>query len=289
MSEKNNTSKILGIAVLVAVIAAALYLVMGVKTTPPSGEATPTTEQSVEQNTDQSAPPQPEPQASEDVTQDKIVVETKTLPIVEAAKYPVAEETGDATIQNMMGDRKLGSDNAPIKVVEYSSLTCGHCAAFHNTDLAKIKEEFIDTGKVQFIFKEYPLNQPAVVASQILRCMPADKFVSFMGLLFEQQEKWAYEADYKDKVIQYAKFAGLGEDEINSCINNVGLEKRIVGDMQAAHDKFNISSTPSFVVNGGEKMIVGHQPVSFFESTFNELLGTSSTPAATDAEPAKQE
>ncbi len=278
MSKENNTPKILGIAVLVAVIAVVLYLVVGVKTTPPDSEVISAEQTSVEESTDSSVPPQPEPQATEEaITKDEIVVETKTLPIVDAGRYPIAEDAGDEATQEMMGDRKLGSDDAPIKVVEYSSLTCGHCATFHNTDLKEIQKKFIDTGKVQIIFKEYPLNQPAVIASQVLRCMPADKFVSFMGLLLEQQDKWAYESDYKDKLVQYAKFAGLGEDQINACINNTSLEKRIIGDMQAAHDKFSISSTPSFVVNGGEKMIVGHQPVSFFEATFNELLGEEAT------------
>jgi protein-disulfide isomerase len=106
----------------------------------------------------------------------------------------VAPAPENPDVAAMMASGKLGSDDAPIKVIEYSSLTCGHCASFHKMELPQIQKAYIDTGKVQFIFKEFPLNEPAVAASQILRCMPMDKYVSFMGLLFDQQEKLGVQA-----------------------------------------------------------------------------------------------
>lgn len=223
-------------------------------------------------------PPQPEAQ-QKDVTKDDLVVETKTLNIPNSeevkSEAPAAVEGNvefAAGISELMAPRTLGSNDAPIKVTEYSSLTCGHCASFAKEEFPKIKEAYIDTGKVQFIFKEFPLNEPSVVASQILRCMPEDKYVNFMDLLFEQQESWAYVPDYQEKLIQYAKLAGIGEETVKSCVDNVELKKALVADMQSASEKFKIASTPTFVVNGGEKIIVGHQPFSFFQESFDGIL-----------------
>ncbi len=180
----------------------------------------------------------------------------------------------------MMGIRKLGSDTAPIKVVEYSSLTCGHCSDFHKTDFPKLKAEYIDTGKVQFIFKEFPLNKPAVDASKILRCMPEDKYIAFQDLLFSEQGKWAYAPDYLASLKQNAKLAGLSEEQIDACLNNKDLENRIIGDMKAGSEKYKVESTPTFIVNDGTKTIVGHQPITFFEETFNGILTGKTAPAS---------
>ncbi|HOO50085.1 MAG TPA: DsbA family protein [Alphaproteobacteria bacterium] len=289
MLENKGSSKIV-IVLAIAVIAAAVYFFMNeMKDFPPSPDANP----SVVDLKNQALQAEAEETAEEEATSDQntlveqvdvitndapessapVVVETKTLPIPDV-NYPVAvDTTDDPAIAAMMGDRVLGSDDAPIKVVEYSSLTCGHCAAFHTVDLEKIKEAYIDTGKVQFIFKEYPLNQPAVIGSAVLRCMPEDRFVPFMSLLFEKQQDWAYSGDYQDKLIQYAKLAGMSEDEISACIQNTDLQKRIIADMKLAGEAYQIASTPTFIVNGGEKVIVGHQPYEFFVSTFDTLLG----------------
>lgn len=296
MSEnsKNSAGLILAVAV-VALLAVGAYFFIGKKDAEQSAPSvsTATTEETTPTETD--TPPQPEVvQNDKKADEGTIVTETKTLDIPSdksAGPVPAvdaAAATLPADVASMMGQRTLGADTAPIKVVEYSSLTCGHCSAFHTQDLAKVKADYIDTGKVQFIFKEYPLNEPAVVASQVLRCTPADTFVNFMGLLFEQQQNWAFVPDYKDKLTQYAKLAGLSEDKVNACIDNVELKKAIVTEMQTANEKYKIASTPTFIVNGGEKIIVGHQPYDFFKSTFDGLLNAqpaapAAPAAATDA------
>lgn len=219
--------------------------------------------------------------------QPPVVVETKTLnlPKADTPNIPTTETTSSPEVQKMMGLRTLGSDDAPIKVVEYASLTCGHCASFHNTDLATIKTKYIDTGKVQFIFKEFPLNKPAVDATKLLRCLPEDKFNPFQSMLFESQDKWAYAPEYLDILKQNAKLAGLSEQEVDACLNNKELEDRIVGDMKAASEMYKIQSTPTFVVNNGVKTIVGHQPMNVFEETFDGILnGTLKSEKAEKAE-----
>ncbi len=275
MSDSNNNSKLLVIAVLLALVAGVAYSMLSEKSEP-AGEQTPA---AAEQTTPATTPETP-------AEKPPVVVPTKTLKLPAAPEptIPTSEVSKDPAVEAMMAVRKLGSDDAPIKVVEYSSLTCGHCSAFHKNDFPKIKAEYIDTGKVQFIFKEFPLNEPAVEASKLLRCLPEDRFTSFMALLFEDQEKWAYAADYMTPLKQNAKLAGLSDKQATDCLNNKALEARIIGDMKAATDKYKIESTPTFIVNDGAKTIVGHQPITFFEETFNGLLGASA-PAVAPATP----
>ncbi len=233
-------------------------------------------------------PPQPE------TPKNDIVVETKKLELPGTTETAPAEAapvaTDNPTVDAMMGKRSIGNPNAPIKVVEYSSLTCGHCAHFHKSSYEEFKTKFVDTGRVELIFKEYPLNPPALDASQILRCMPEDKFVSFMSLLFDQQDVWAYKPDYKDALRQNAKLAGMSDEQFDACLANTDLKNRIVADMKAASDKYKIQSTPSFVVNDGKKVIMGNQPMSFFESSFAEVGGAApAAPAPTTAPEAAPE
>ncbi len=270
-TSNKNSSKMVIIAILLAALVASGYYFLSGKSE--YGTETPTpasTEQSNAPTNSEEAVPTPEPTPE----QAPVVVETKTLnlPSASAPQIPVANTTSSPEVEKMMGVRKLGNDDAPIKIVEYSSLTCGHCSAFHKNDFSKIKTDYIDTGKVQFIFKEFPLNKPAVDASKLLRCMPEDKFVAFQTLLFEEQEKWAYSPEYLAPLKQNAKLAGLSEEQVESCLNNKELENRIIGDMKAGSEKFKIESTPTFIVNDGVKTIVGHQPITVFEETFKSIL-----------------
>lgn len=174
-------------------------------------------------------------------------------------------------------DRTVGDVVAPIKVIEYSSLTCSHCATFHTDTYPKIKENYIDTGKVEMIFREFPLNKPALEASQILRCMPEDKYLSFQELLFETQENWAFGDDYISNLKQNAKLAGMSEEEFNSCLENKELQEALTKRVQEGSTKWDIKSTPTFVINNGDKILVGSQPYEAFEKAFNSILGEQPT------------
>lgn len=275
----NGSSKLIVLVLLFAVIAAGVYLFVYLPQTQKSGppvdtvSAEPVKEEPVrttELKDEQTSSQEPSESAP---TSPSLVVETKTLNLSPAeAVIPGSEKSSDPAIELMMAPRKLGADSAPIKVVEYSSLTCGHCSEFHKNDFEKIKADYIDTGKVQFIFKEFPLNKPALDASKILRCMPEDKFITFQALLFAEQEKWAYQKDYLLPLKQNAKLAGLSEEKIESCLQNQDLENRILGDMKAGSEKYKIRSTPTFVLNDGLKIIVGHQAMSVFQDSFNGIL-----------------
>lgn len=290
-STKNKNSKLIVIILLIVALAIGGYSLLSGSSSEYGAEETtekaPVAAQeqppisTPTQTAETSAAPEPAP----------VVVETKTLnlPAASTPQIPMGDVASSPEVEKMMGIRKLGSDDAPIKVIEYSSLTCGHCASFHKNDYPVIKAEYIDTGKVQFIFKEFPLNKPAIDASKILRCMPEDKFIAFQSLLFAEQEKWAYTPEYLAPLQQNAKLAGLSESEIESCLNNKELETRILGDMKAASDKFKIQSTPTFIVNDGVKVIVGHQGLPVFKETFDGILsGTISNVAPLAVEEKKE-
>ena len=280
MSDKqNSTVKFLIIALMLAVVAGLAYTVLNKK---PDVADVPESSAPITPAQPSTQSPAPAAATTETPTDKPAVVETKTLnlPAAPAPQIPTTEASKDPAVEAMMSVRKLGSDTAPIKVVEYASLTCGHCSAFHKTDFPKIKAEYIDTGKVQFIFKEFPLNKPAVDASKILRCMPEDKYIAFQDLLFTEQEKWAYAPDYLASLKQNAKLAGLSEEQIDACLNNKDLENRIIGDMKAGSEKYKVESTPTFIVNDGAKTIVGHQPITFFEDTFNGILTGKNAPTS---------
>jgi protein-disulfide isomerase len=282
MSDSNNNSKLLVIALILAAVTGLAYYMLSGKQDSSSETVTPPV-------AEQSAAPAE--QTTTEAEQKPVIVETKTLqlPAAAAPKIPSSETSNDPAVEAMMAVRKLGSDDAPIKVVEYSSLTCGHCAAFHKNDFPAIKADYIDTGKVQFIFKEFPLNKPAIDASKLMRCLPAERFTNFMALLFDEQDKWAYQPDYLTPLKQNAKLAGLSDKEVDDCLNNKALETRLVGDMQAASEGYKIQSTPTFIVNDGAKTIVGHQPMAFFRETFDGILGSPTPTTATPAAPAAEE
>lgn len=284
MSDENKKSGLaIALVALLVVLGAGAYFFAKNKTAPVEGPTLTTeatTDQSSEPIVTGEVPPQPE-------TPQNVVVETKQLAIPgeeqAAPTTQLAEESARTyatpEVTRMMTKRSIGNPNAPIKITEYASLTCSHCAHFHNDQFADFKSKFIDTNQVELTFKEFPLNAPAVDASMVLRCMPEDKYVSFMSLLYSTQDKWAYQPEYKDLLRQNAKLAGMSDADFDACLANNDLKEAIVGDMKHASDAYKIQSTPSFVINNGQKTLVGAQPNEMFEKTFSELK-LSAIPAA---------
>lgn len=218
-------------------------------------------------------------------TAPEVVVETKKLDVAQPEVPLPSASITDPAVAAMMAPRSLGDVNAPVKVVEYASLTCSHCGAFHRENFEQFKTNYIDTGKVHYTFKEFPLNQPALEASQILRCMPEDKYINFMSLLFSEQDKWAYAENYKDVLRQNAKLGGMTDEQFDACLANEALKNAIAADMQAASQQYKVSSTPSFVFNGGQKVLVGNQPLTEFDKAISEL-GSAAPAAPAAAAPA---
>lgn len=146
----------------------------------------------------------------------------------------------------------IGSSDAPVKIKEFASLSCSHCAHFHKETFPQVKKELIDTGKVQFEFINFPLNASAMDGALVALCMPEERYHQFISFLFEQQDKWAFNQDFRQILKQNAKLLGASEEKLESCLNDESMKQGIVTRMQEAKTSYNIESTPSFVINDKE-------------------------------------
>ena len=176
-------------------------------------------------------------------------------------------------------DRPIGSATAPLTVFEYSSLTCHHCAAFHKDLLPKIKAAYIDTGKVRWVVRDYPLDGVALRAAVAARCADPAQFFTLIELLYSEQTKWAGDRDPQTAVMRYARLSGLNDDKLKACNANDRVLNQILAKRQVADTHFKIQSTPSFVV--GNEMVVGARDYATFEAALNKALAAvSSSPTA---------
>lgn len=153
-------------------------------------------------------------------------------------------------LETILGDRAYGDPNAPVRIDEYASLSCSHCAMFHKNTFPEIKKEFIDTGKVYFVFHDFPLNAQALSAAIIARCLPEERYFKFLSFLFDKQDTWAFEQNFLTILKQSAKLAGGSGETIDACLENKDIQEALVTKMQDASKAHEINSTPSFVLNG---------------------------------------
>lgn len=171
-----------------------------------------------------------------------------------------------------LGDVVLGSANAPVTIVEYASMSCGHCAAFHSDTFPKIKTEYIDTQKVRFIFREYPLNLQAAAASMLVRCLGKDdpnKFHEVAGVLFAAQEDWVTR-DTAAQLRRIAKDAGMDDNAFTACLANQGTVDALQLGMEQASGKLKVDSTPTFFINGTR--LKGAYPIEEFRKVIEANL-----------------
>ena len=160
-----------------------------------------------------------------------------------------AKEAAPAPAESALPDMVLGKDDAPVTIVEYSSLTCPHCAHFHRDVMPGLKSDYIDTGKVRYIEREFPLNNPALAGSVLARCIDPSRFFAFTDLLFSKQEDWAFKDDAMQPLRLYAKQAGLTDAEFEKCIDNEELQKKILA-VRERGEKEGVKGTPTFFING---------------------------------------
>jgi len=151
-----------------------------------------------------------------------------------------------------MPDFVLGAKNAPVIVVEYASMTCPHCAHFDKTTYPQIKKNYIDTGKVRWILREFPLDPVAAAAFMLARCIAdgsSERYYSFVNTLFHQQETWAIERPIPP-LLAIAKQAGMSEDKFKACLSDQKTLDKIQAERQVAVDQFKVNSTPTFFIDG---------------------------------------
>lgn len=174
------------------------------------------------------------------------------------------------------GDMVMGDPNAPITVIEYASMTCAHCAAFHEQTFPELKKNYIDTGKVRMIFREYPLDDLATAASMLARCAKEDsqKF-SMLSLLFKTQREWvAGEKQPVERLSTVVRQAGMGRADVDACLDNKDVFAEIKRFKGTGEEKFEIRSTPTFIINGNKH--AGALSFETFESILKPLLPDAS-------------
>jgi protein-disulfide isomerase len=150
-----------------------------------------------------------------------------------------------------LGERALGQQSAPVTIIEYASATCPHCAHFHETTYPELKKRYIDTGKVRFIFREFPLDSVAATAFMVARCADKDKYFPLIEMLFQQQNTWAVgpPASPLPGLLSIAKQAGMTEESFNACLKNQTVLDGIKWTADHGSD-LGVQSTPSFFING---------------------------------------
>ena len=155
-----------------------------------------------------------------------------------------------AGIGEKPGDLALGDPDAPVTVIEYFSLTCPHCRWFHQNIYDPLKRDYVDAGKVRFVARDFPLNAPALQAAVLARCAGRDRYLAFIDVLFETFDDWAGSRDYTEKLAQIGELGGVSRDRFDACLADKDLENAIFQTIASAQAEYDVSSTPTVIVNG---------------------------------------
>jgi protein-disulfide isomerase len=183
------------------------------------------------------------------------------------AEIPVA----DLMAPGELPDVVVGSPDAKVTIVEYASMTCGHCANFHNKVYPELKTKYIDTGKVRFVFREFPLDNLAAAASMLSRCAGGDRGQGLISVLFAKQDDWAFvRGNPVPKLFDIAKQAGFTQESFDKCLTDQALLDKLIAGRTRASEKFGVNSTPTFFING--KRLQGGSTMADFDKALEPLL-----------------
>ena len=221
------------------------------------------------------------PQASADTPAAAVSTETAaagvspqtTASIAQAAEAPPAD--GEVDVAKLMEpgplkEMALGDENAPVTIVEYMSMTCPHCASFHEDNFKPLVEKYVDTGKVRFVLREFPFDPRAAAAIMLARCAPENQFFPMVDVLFKQQRNWATASDGRQALLQIARLAGFTQESFEACLTNQKLLDDVNAVRTKAGNEFGVQSTPTFFING--KRYPGNMSVDIMSAIIDPLL-----------------
>jgi len=171
---------------------------------------------------------------------------------------------------NPLGEISIGDANAPIKVYEYASLTCGHCAAFHTDVLPDLKMQYVDSGLVQFNFRPFPLDPYAMTGAMLVQCAVPQARLAFLETLFKRQLQWVRSDDPLNSLRAYAKQAGMSGENFVMCLQSEANLTAVRSMYNAAKDELGVQSTPTFFVNG--EKVAGNIGLEEFKKLLNKKL-----------------
>jgi protein-disulfide isomerase len=184
----------------------------------------------------------------------------------------MAQGAADVAKPVSLPDMALGPANATVTITEYASMTCPHCAVFTETVFPKIKSEYIDSGKIRFVFREFPLDIKAAAGSMLARCIAKDdagKYFAVVDMLFKQQNDWALK-NTTETLTRIGKQAGLSQQGVEDCLKDQALLDKIAADQKFANEVLKVNSTPTFFING--EMIKGETSFEEFDKKIKSLL-----------------
>lgn len=167
-------------------------------------------------------------------------------------------------------DFVVGANNAPVKIFEYSSLSCTHCAVFHDKVFTPLKQNYIDKGKVQYVFRAFPSNDPSLKAVLLAQCAGHDKYLHFIDSLFASQNMWAFTTEYEKALISIGKLSGLTDEKIKDCLYNSQVVDAVLSKAYEAAKTLNITGTPTMFIDG--EMVVGEQSYEKFTAIIDKHL-----------------
>ena len=170
-------------------------------------------------------------------------------------------------------DHILGAADAGVTIIEYASLTCPHCAAFHKFTMPQVKEHWIDPGKARLVFRHYPLDGLALRAATLADCFEGERFFTFLGALFDGQKRWTTAADPTAELSRMARLAGLSQERVKACMNDQSSMNKILEGMRDAQKTYDVQSTPTFVVNG--RKLSGAMTYEDFDKVLQEAAAKS--------------
>lgn len=184
-------------------------------------------------------------------------------------------QAGKADMEKLMvagplGEKALGNANAPVTVVEYASMTCSHCANFHNNTYTLFKEKYIDSGQVYFIFREFPLDSVAMAVAMLARCAPEDRFFDTVETFFERQREWASSENVVAELQKIAFQLGFTQETFKECLTNQELLDGVNWVRKRADQEFKVASTPTFFFNGTRQ--IGSMTIEEVDAVIQPML-----------------
>jgi len=192
------------------------------------------------------------------------------------ANLPAGDLSAELAQPAPDGDMAIGSDKAPVTIIEYASMTCPHCAHFSDTTFPELKRRYIDTGKVRFIFREFPLDKLAAAGFMLARCASKDgggeRYMAVVETLFAKQQEWAVPDNPVPPLKNIAKQFGFTEESFNACLTNQNIMNGIEAVRDHAAAKLGVNSTPTFFVNG--KKVTGDVTIETLAKEIDPSLKT---------------
>ena len=166
--------------------------------------------------------------------------------------------------------KSFGNEDAKIQMLEFASLTCGHCAKFHNEVMPIIKKNYIEKGLIHFTYKDFPLDKYALKATIIARCSGNKNFFNFLDVFYKKQKDWTRTQDPFKSLLKIAKFGGLKDEELKVCVGNKSIEDGVLKDRLKSSKNYDITATPTIYLNG--EKYKGDLTIEALDSKLKSLL-----------------